>query len=191
MTVSKRARFEIFKRDGFACRYCGRTPPDVLLHVDHVIPRSDNGSDDPDNLTTACQDCNLGKSNKPLNQRLPSSPSVDEVRDRIEQAEAYLEAMKEVRSVRDQLTDLVFIAWAKAWDGGIVEKESGSYLEMPEGGYWPDKNSLRVLLRRLPLEGVYEAIDITAGRFPRKASYDSTRYFFGVCWRMVRDREGR
>lgn len=42
--VSKRTRFEIFKRDGFACQYCGAHPPSVLLHVDHILaPRRRDG----------------------------------------------------------------------------------------------------------------------------------------------------
>lgn len=33
-------RFDVFQRDGFRCRYCGRTPADgVALEADHVIPR--------------------------------------------------------------------------------------------------------------------------------------------------------
>lgn len=30
-------RFEIFKRDGFACVYCGATPPDAVLEVDQSM----------------------------------------------------------------------------------------------------------------------------------------------------------
>ena len=29
--VSKKRRFDVFKRDGFTCQYCGATPPGVLL----------------------------------------------------------------------------------------------------------------------------------------------------------------
>jgi 5-methylcytosine-specific restriction endonuclease McrA len=36
--LSKKLRFEVFKRDGFSCQYCGAHPPDVLLEIDHVIP---------------------------------------------------------------------------------------------------------------------------------------------------------
>lgn len=42
--ISTRTRFEVFKRDGFRCMYCGRTPPTVLLHVDHIIAVSNGGS---------------------------------------------------------------------------------------------------------------------------------------------------
>lgn len=54
-------RFEILKRDGFRCRYCGATGAKTQLHVDHIEPRSLGGSDEPSNLITACRECNLGK----------------------------------------------------------------------------------------------------------------------------------
>lgn len=59
--LSKRKRFEVLKREGFCCRYCGRSSPDVVMHVDHVIPLSAGGSHDIDNLIAACEACNLGK----------------------------------------------------------------------------------------------------------------------------------
>lgn len=55
-------RFCILRRDGFTCRYCGRRPPDVVLHVDHMVPVARGGTSDEDNLITACRRCNLGKS---------------------------------------------------------------------------------------------------------------------------------
>lgn len=66
MAVSTRTRFEVLKRDGYVCRYCGRGAPSVVLHVDHVKPRSRGGRDTWANLVTACQDCNLGKAHIPL-----------------------------------------------------------------------------------------------------------------------------
>ena len=71
-------RLAVFQRDDFTCRYCGfrstqiRVPMDcprwmsrarwrALLHVDHVIPRSRGGTDDLENLVTACSACNLAK----------------------------------------------------------------------------------------------------------------------------------
>ena len=66
MGVSKRLRFAIFQRDDFTCKYCGRSPPDVVLHCDHEFPRARGGNDHPLNLVTACSDCNSGKSDKML-----------------------------------------------------------------------------------------------------------------------------
>ncbi len=55
-------RFEILRRDGFRCFYCGSDPQDgVKLHVDHIIAKSKGGSDLAENLITACYDCNIGK----------------------------------------------------------------------------------------------------------------------------------
>lgn len=62
MTISRRLRFEILRRDGHTCRYCGAIAPDVVLTVDHVVPQALGGSDEPSNLVTACQPCNAGKS---------------------------------------------------------------------------------------------------------------------------------
>ena len=60
-TISTRTRFEVFKRDGFRCIYCGATPMGTPLHVDHVIPVAEGGSNKPENLATACAQCNGGK----------------------------------------------------------------------------------------------------------------------------------
>lgn len=195
MSLSVRTRFEVFKRDRFTCGYCGKHPPDVLLEVDHIVPRAAGGPDAMENLVTACWDCNHGKSDRLLDEGSgPTTPATGDVQqqitrmqERIEQAQAYLELVGVVDQLRNQQRDLVMEQWAKAWGGGLSE-DKGTYT-MPEGGYWPDDRSLRNLMRRLPLDVVFEAIDITAMRFPRRASYDATRYFYGVCWRMIRERE--
>ena len=58
-----RLRFSILARDGFRCRYCGRSAQEdaVRLEVDHIVPRSQGGDDSPSNLITSCQECNYGK----------------------------------------------------------------------------------------------------------------------------------
>lgn len=62
----RKHRFDVFMRDGFKCKYCGRAPPAVELHVDHVVPISKGGSDDPSNMVASCVDCNFGKRDKVL-----------------------------------------------------------------------------------------------------------------------------
>ena len=60
-------RWDVLERDQHKCVYCGRkADPEngVVLHVDHRVPRSKGGKDTKANLFTACEECNLGKSDK-------------------------------------------------------------------------------------------------------------------------------
>lgn len=68
INVPKGLRFEVFRRDNYRCRICGRSAVEdgVKLHVDHIVADSKGGSIALENLQTLCQDCNLGKSNKDL-----------------------------------------------------------------------------------------------------------------------------
>lgn len=65
-SISWRLRFIVMKKDGFKCKMCGRSPatnPEIVLHVDHIIPWTKFGETVPDNLQTLCSKCNIGKSN--------------------------------------------------------------------------------------------------------------------------------
>jgi hypothetical protein len=65
--ISKGMRFEILQRDKFRCVYCGNSAAEGFkLHIDHIVPYSDKGGDTFENLVTACEACNQGKSNKHL-----------------------------------------------------------------------------------------------------------------------------
>ena len=59
--LSKKIRFEVFKRDKFTCQYCGRMSPDVILEVDHIEPVAEGGDNEITNLITSCRDCNRGR----------------------------------------------------------------------------------------------------------------------------------
>ena len=59
--LSPKLRFDVFRRDKYACQYCGARSPDVELEVDHVLPVSHGGTNDMSNLKTSCFDCNKGK----------------------------------------------------------------------------------------------------------------------------------
>jgi hypothetical protein len=65
-SLSKKIRFNVFKRDNFRCAYCGESPPKVVLEVDHITPVSKGGDNGINNLLTACFDCNRGKTNEKL-----------------------------------------------------------------------------------------------------------------------------
>jgi hypothetical protein len=64
--ISKKTRFEVFKRDGFTCQYCGQSAPGVVLHVDHIKPVKEGGTNDIINLITSCVGCNSGKGAREL-----------------------------------------------------------------------------------------------------------------------------
>jgi DNA-binding MarR family transcriptional regulator len=61
-SIPPKLRFAVFRRDCFRCCYCGARSTDVTLTIDHVIPVARGGTNDIDNLRTACFPCNVGKS---------------------------------------------------------------------------------------------------------------------------------
>lgn len=60
--VWRKIRRSIFERDDYTCQYCGKRG--TRLECDHVVPVSRGGSNDQDNLATACFACNRSKRNK-------------------------------------------------------------------------------------------------------------------------------
>lgn len=58
------SRKNIFKRDKYACQYCGIDLCDKTATVDHMIPRSKGGGSTWTNMVAACKDCNLFKGNR-------------------------------------------------------------------------------------------------------------------------------
>lgn len=62
--LSKSIRHEVFKRDDYACLECGATKDDTRLHIDHILPVSQGGTDELVNLQVLCEACNLAKSSR-------------------------------------------------------------------------------------------------------------------------------
>lgn len=93
-SMSKKLRFEVFKRDKFQCQYCGRIAPDVILEVDHVLPVVEGGDNSIMNLRTSCFDCNRGKGKRKLanDQKLKAEyKEIANLSDRREQIEMMME----------------------------------------------------------------------------------------------------
>ena len=70
-------RFDVFRRDNFTCVYCGAKSPDVTLECDHKIAVANGGTDDMENLVTACWDCNRGKGTKSVRHNTKRSAAND------------------------------------------------------------------------------------------------------------------
>ena len=94
--ISRRLRFEVFKRDKFTCQYCGATATQKLLHCDHVEPVAEGGETTLLNLITACVDCNLGKGARPLSDDSAMAKQHRQLAE-LEERRQQLEMMREWR----------------------------------------------------------------------------------------------
>lgn len=66
------SRRNIFKRDRFTCQYCGKQPGSEELTLDHVVPRSQQGTSSWTNCVLACIDCNARKADRtPEQAKMP------------------------------------------------------------------------------------------------------------------------
>lgn len=105
--ISKKIRFEVFKRDLFKCGYCGcEVGPGVVLEVDHIIPVVEGGDNSMPNLTTACFDCNRGKSKHLLSSKEQKSKDQIEkaklIKEQRQQVLAFFDFQKEQKLIKDK-----------------------------------------------------------------------------------------
>lgn len=92
--LSKKTRFNVFKRDLFTCQYCGKKSPDVILEVDHIKPICDGGDDNMINLITSCFDCNRGKSGEPLGKNSELEKQEGALSEQFQKMQEFIEATK-------------------------------------------------------------------------------------------------
>lgn len=62
------SRRNVFKRDHYACQYCGVQPGGEELSIDHVLPRSQGGTSTWENCVLACVACNKVKADRTPSQ---------------------------------------------------------------------------------------------------------------------------
>lgn len=175
--ISKKLRFDVFKRDSFKCVYCGAVPgPDVLLEVDHVQPVAEGGENEIDNLVTACLTCNRGKGAEPLSV-VPQSleAKAAEVHEREAQIKAYHEILENKRNRHE----------AEMWH--IAEMYMERFHE--ESILRTRLASIRMFLGKLDLYEVEEAMQIACDRQYSKGP--AFKYFCGICWNKIRKAEGK
>lgn len=68
MTLSKQKRKRVYTKFNGHCAYCGTEITYENMQVDHIVSRSNGGTDDINNLYPSCGMCNLFKG--PLNLKL-------------------------------------------------------------------------------------------------------------------------
>lgn len=177
MAVSRSLRFQILRRDNHACRYCGRTAPEVKLTVDHVIPEALGGSSDPRNLAAACTDCNGGKSATPPDTAHVAQVADDAVRwaAAVRAAAAVAEANLAARQDRHD-------EFLRVWQSYEI-KDGGRTTNVPMAIDWTRAVD-RFLTAGLTMPLLLECIPIAMSR--SKISHDARfRYMCGIAWSRV------
>lgn len=122
--ITKKLRFEIFKRDSFTCQYCGQMAPDVVLEVDHIIPVSQGGENEILNLVTSCFDCNRGKGGRKLNEKseiLKQQKQLKEMSEKREQMKMLLAWREELKSFKIDQAEELSITFYKLTNRSFTE----------------------------------------------------------------------
>lgn len=173
--ISKKTRFDIFKRDGFQCMYCGSAPPKVLLHVDHIVPVKEGGGNEIDNLVTACEGCNLGKAAIKLDV-VPQSLA--------DKSEGVAEREAQLKGYHD-------IMMAKR---DRVERETWFIIKMFQPGITSFRRdwfaSIKKFVEKLGFIEAEEAMDIALSK-NKRSDTDTFKYFCGVCWSKIKEADGK
>lgn len=176
MAISKKQRFEIFKRDGFVCQYCGRKPPQIILEIDHVIPRKKSGRDIPENLITACFDCNRGKGARDLKVAPRSIIERTEVlKEKELQLREFYKYQEKIKQRIEADVDYIDERWH------VISGEEKRYC-FNEHGRMQVKNLLR-FFNKYEIE---EAMEIA---WTKRYLKDRFAYMCGVLWTQKRQRE--
>lgn len=170
-SLSKRKRFEIFKRDSFTCQYCGGKPPDVILHVDHIHPVADGGTNDDLNLVSACADCNGGKGRRALDDkavRPDAEIATLAVHQECEEIKAFIAAQHE----RQRLEVMAIESLGQHWN---------RYLNDVDPGYRPSDETFLRWMAVYDLDEIAEAIRLTSpkARYFRRM-LDAVKYVSGI-----------
>ncbi|MFI5331164.1 MAG: HNH endonuclease [Desulfobaccales bacterium] len=64
MPLNQKTKREILERDNYKCQICGREINSETAQIDHIIPLSKGGTDEPANMQTVCPKCNMIKADK-------------------------------------------------------------------------------------------------------------------------------
>jgi len=178
--VSRRQRFEILRRDGYTCRYCGAQAPDVPLTVDHVIPRTLGGATEPSNLVTACRDCNNGKASTSPDEHVVADVDAAALlfARAIEQAAELRRADRQVMLHRIEGFDEDWLAWTYV--------SGGQTMTIERDRDW-QQSVERFLELGLDSQDLHELIVVAMmGKAPNNQKW---KYFCGCCWREIATRQ--
>jgi hypothetical protein len=123
-SITKRVRFDVFKRDSFTCQYCGQKAPDVTLVIDHIQPVAKGGANEMINLITSCEACNSGKSDKVLSENATLAKQrsqLETLQTRREQLDMMLDWKRGLIELDACATDQLAAIWRQLTGVGLSE----------------------------------------------------------------------
>ena len=178
-SLSKGLRFDVFRRDGFTCQYCGRRPPDVVLEVDHILPVAEGGTNDILNLTAACQHCNRGKGKKLLDR--PQRPDADLLWLETQQEIAELRRYQKTKQAKEVLLS------------SVIETLQGTWSDVSGLGQVPAEHIVRQMLAKYDPEIVDAAFATVAPKVLSGYVDENSwlPYTWGTLRRMQENEEAR
>lgn len=124
-SLSKKTRFEVFKRDLFTCQYCGRSAPTAVLRCDHIQPVAKGGSNHITNLITSCFDCNAGKSDRLIgdnSELVKQHAELAKIQERRNQLAMLKQWRDECVQYDEELCDLVEELFKRRFAVGLSER---------------------------------------------------------------------
>lgn len=169
--LSKKTRFEVFKRDSFTCQYCGNKAPEVTLEVDHIKPVAKSGDNNLINLITSCFDCNRGKSDRTLDDNAvieKQNEQLQALNERKIQLEMMMEWKTELLNLNDDLVEALINYFVELKSGDVAVNESGR----KKMKSWLKKYSFETLLEATEKSvGQYEETEKSFNMIPKIAYY--------------------
>lgn len=178
MAVSKALRYQVLRRDSHTCRYCGRGAPEVRLTVDHVVAQALGGRDVPENLVTACSDCNSGKSATPADAAVVTDVAEDALRWARAQQVAADQMLADLQQRRDRRQ-----RFRAEWDTWTTEGAGGARVPIPLPDSWAATIDALVAAG-LPFELLMDALDVAMSA-EKVTPANTFRYMCGVAWNRV------
>lgn len=171
--ISKKMRFEVFKRDSFTCQYCGQKAPDVILHIDHIKPVKLGGTNKIINLITSCVNCNLGKKANELSDNsvvLKQQKQAEKLQERREQLRMIMQWQEGLDSIDEDIKKSINKYWSDNLEGQYSLNEHGL-------------KRIMSIVKKYSLQEVLEVIKISIGQYTRRdengeITKDSVEYAF-------------